>query len=166
MNMNVKSLHLTVSVICEKTIKQNEQDDNGEFLMVEEYPSTRTHSVINQPAGHVEANETLIDAVIRETLEETGYNLSPSHIVGIYQFTTEHGKTYFRICFCGSVKKPSQPTTIDKDIIAVHWMSAANILSHPNHRSPLVSQCLQDYLDGKRYPLDILCILNKSHLIN
>lgn len=164
MNMNVKSLHLTVSVICERSKKCNEAGDNSEFLMVEELPSNHTSSVINQPAGHVEANETLIDAVIRETLEETGYDLNPNRIVGIYQFTTEQGKTYFRICFCGSVKRPPQPTNIDKDIIAVHWMSAVDILSHQNHRSPLVAQCLQDYLDGKRYPLDILCTLNKPHL--
>ena len=158
--MNVKSLHLTVSVVCESTAP----DNNGKFLMVEEHHSNSVTTVINQPAGHVEANETLIEAVIRETLEETGYDLDPSHIVGIYQFTTEQGKTYFRICFCGSVKKHSKPIEIDSDILAVHWISAKDILTHSNQRSPLVSQCLQDYLDGKRYPLDILRTLNENNL--
>ena len=128
--------------------------------MVEEHPNDNTGTVINQPAGHVEPNETLIEAVIRETLEETGYDLSPSHIVGIYQLTTKQGRTYFRICFCGSVEKHSPPTEIDSDIVAVHWMSKDAIFSSTNQRSALVSQCLQDYLDGKRYPLDILRTLN------
>ena len=156
MNLNVKSLHLTVSAICQS----NDIEHNGRFLMVEERPNTNQNTVINQPAGHVEINETLTEAVIRETLEETGYDFNPSHIVGIYQLTTESGKTYFRICFCGSVKKHLPPTKIDKDILAAHWMSADDILSHSHQRSSLVSQCLQDYLEGKRYPLDILHALN------
>ena len=155
MNLNIKSLHLTVSVICVNHDNSNIRHQDH-FLMVEEYPSNSTSTVINQPAGHVEANETLIEAIIRETLEETGYDLTPSHIVGIYQLTTEQGKTYFRICFCGSVKKHIPPTEIDNDIVAVHWMSSDAILSSSKQRSSLVSQCLQDYLDGKRYPLDIL----------
>ena len=156
MNMSVKSLHLTVSAICESTDNEND----SQFLMVEENASNAVTTVINQPAGHVEPNEALIDAVIRETLEETAYDFKPSHIVGIYQFTTEQGKTYFRICFCGSVEKHTAPIEIDNDILAVHWMSAKDVLEYPNQRSPLVSQCLQDYLDGKRYPLDILHTLN------
>lgn len=154
--MSVKSLHLTVSVIAENT----DIDNNRLFLMVEERPYDNVTNVINQPSGHVEANETLIEAVVRETLEETGYDLEPSHVIGIYQFTTEKGKTYFRICFCGSAKKHVHPVEIDSDILAVHWMSADDIFAHANQRSPLVSQCLHDYLDGKRYPLDILQTLN------
>lgn len=160
MNMSVKSLHLTVSAICERNTIENSSNKHRSFLMVEEHPSNSTQIVINQPAGHVEKDESILEAVIRETLEETGYDLNPSHIVGIYQFTTEQGKTYFRICFCGPVTKHPKPYEIDNDILAVKWMSSDDIQNHSNQRSPLVAQCLQDYLDGKRYSLDILQTLN------
>lgn len=151
MNMSIQSLHLTVAAICEQ---------NGLFLMVEEQSSHTDGTVINQPAGHIEPGESIVEAVIRETLEETAYDFTPTAIVGIYQFTTESGKTYFRVCFCGEVTKHPQAYQIDDDILAVHWLDTSTIKNHPSPRSALVKQCLDDYLSEQRYSLDILSTLN------
>lgn len=149
--MSIQSLHLTVATICEQ---------NGRFLMVEEQASNRDGTVINQPAGHIEPGESIIEAVIRETLEETAYDFTPTAIVGIYQLSTDSGKTYFRVCFCGEVTKHPKAYQIDNDILAVHWLDASAIKTHPSPRSALVMQCLDDYLSGQRYSLDILNTLN------
>ncbi len=141
------NIHVTVASICEQ---------NGRFLMVEEQPSGHKTSVFNQPAGHVELNETITEAVVRETLEETGCLFSPEAIVGIYQYQVDETMSYLRYCFCGAITQPEAHCTLDPDIIDVHWMDATTILQHPDLRSPLVTLCLQDYLQGQRYPLAIL----------
>jgi len=141
-------IHVTVASICEK---------NNQFLVVEEHSKRLNKNVINQPAGHVEVNESLLDAVIRETLEETGWKVTPDYIVGIYQTSIDNPSDthYLRVCFaCDPVEQAS--TDLDPDIIKTHWLNSEAILSHPHHRSGLVSLCMQDYLDGKRFPLDII----------
>lgn len=145
--MDNHSIHLTVATICEA---------DGRFLMVEEQPSKAETTVINQPAGHVEPAETILDAAVRETLEETGYIFIAESLVGIYQLNTQYNKTYYRICFSGKATQDPRNPTIDPDILKVHWLSAGEILKHPNLRSPLVTQCLQDYLNGVNFPLTLL----------
>ncbi len=145
--MSSYSTHLTVAVICKS---------NDRFLMVEEKPTGSDTLVINQPAGHIEAGETIINAAVRETLEETGHIFSPEALLGIYHLNTQGHKAYYRICFIGSAELDKNNPTIDPDISAVHWLSSDEILNHPRLRSPLVHQCMQDYLDGIRFPLSLI----------
>lgn len=141
-------IHITVASICER---------NGLFLVVEEHSKRQNKNVINQPAGHVELNESLLNAVIRETLEETGWLVEPQYIVGIYQTSINNPSNthYIRVCFACDIIEQSTHE-LDPDIIKVHWLSSEKIQSHPHHRSDLVNTCLNDYLQGNRFPLDII----------
>ena len=132
-------------------------EQDGRFLMVEERPDDGL-SVFNQPAGHLEENEGLIDAVIRETREETAWGMRPEGLVGIYRWRNESkGDTYFRVTFSGSCLGEETGRPLDPDIIATHWMTPAEISQDADRlRSPLVLKSLDDYLAGKRYPLDLL----------
>lgn len=141
-------VHLTVAAVCQR---------NGRFLMVEERPKGHENSVFNQPAGHIEVGESLTEAVKRETLEETGWQFIPEGLTGLYQYRAPNGVDYTRVCFFGSIDEKAEVLTdLDPDILAAHWLSADEILNHPRPRSPLVNRCLQDYLDGKHYPLEFL----------
>ena len=127
----------------------------GQFLMVEEIDDQCM--VINQPAGHIEENESIIEAALRETLEETGYQIKIQHLVGIYTYLAPNGNTYYRFCFSGELVAKVENAIIDPDIENVVWLSAAEIDAQTDrHRSPLVAPCLQDYLAGKRFPLDLI----------
>lgn len=132
-------------------------EQNGKFLVVEERSKNGT-LVLNQPAGHLEQGESLINAVIREAFEETGHRFLPSHVVGFYLWRNEAGSnTYFRVAFCGSAEPPSGPATLDEGIVATHWLTRAQLLGRRGElRSPMVMRCLDDYLAGRRYPLDCL----------
>lgn len=145
-------IHLTVAAITEHQNK---------FLMVEEFSKKLNHRVINQPAGHVEKNEFVFDAVIRETLEETAWRVTPETVIGIYQSFTDGNNDsiqYLRICFsCSADEQTDQ--ALDPDIIQALWLSADEIFASTNTRSPMVKQSLQDYLDGQRFSLDILTAL-------
>lgn len=136
--------HLTVAAVIEQ---------NGQFLFVEEHP--RHHNVINQPAGHVEKDESLIAAVCRETLEETGYAICPEHLIGLYYFTGTNGVTYLRVCFSASIESRTHSGPVDPEITATHWLTAKE-LSCKTLRSPIVSKCIEDYQAGKRYPLNMI----------
>ena len=145
-------IHLTVAAITEHQNK---------FLMVEEFSKKLKHTVINQPAGHVEKNEKILDAVIRETLEETAYRVEPEAVVGIYQSFTDgnnESTQYLRVCFACSINEKTK-LPLDDDIIRTIWLSADEILTLENARSPMVKQSLRDYLAGKRFSLDILTAL-------
>ena len=95
MQLNYWAPHVTVAAIIHA---------QGKFLLVEEKDKTTTRLVINQPAGHLENNESLIDAVIRETFEETRWDFTPKYISGIYRWIHDNGETYLRICFVCSSK--------------------------------------------------------------
>ena len=140
--------HTTVAAIIEQA---------GEFLMVEERPMPG-QSVYNQPAGHLEQGESLIQAVIRETREETGWGFTPLSLVGIYRWQVPPaGDTYMRFCFQGTCQDhhPEQP--LDEGIIQACWMSREQLASNPERlRSPLVMRSIDDYQAGHRYPLEIL----------
>jgi 8-oxo-dGTP pyrophosphatase MutT (NUDIX family) len=125
-------------------------------LLVEE----RAHGalVFNQPAGHLEHGESLLEAVIRETREETGYRFVPSHVVGCYLWYSENaGATFLRVAFCGGAEAPTGAVQLDDGIVGTHWLTRAQLLSRESRlRSPMVLRCVDDYAAGHRYPLDCL----------
>jgi 8-oxo-dGTP pyrophosphatase MutT (NUDIX family) len=129
-------------------------EDSGRFLLVEE--SVRDGLRVNQPAGHLEDGESIIDAVIRETLEETAWHFVPQALVGVYRWRQpDHGDTYLRFAFCGTVQDHDPRRTLDPDIRRVLWLDRAALLER-QARNPLVLRCVDDYLAGRRYPLDLL----------
>jgi len=129
---------------------------DGRFLLVEEEAGGRL--VLNQPAGHLDPGESLIEACARETLEETAHRFAPSALVGIYRWIyAPEDVTFFRFAFAGTVHGVEQGRPLDKEIRALHWMTPAEIRARAgDHRSPLLLQCVDDYLAGRRYPLDVL----------
>lgn len=129
------------------------------FLLVEERDHGRL--VFNQPAGHLEAEENLIDAVRREVKEETGLNITPDGWLGAYLYSTPYRHlTYLRFCFyCELLTPPGNhaPDDPDNDIIACHWLTYEQIRQLGKHlRSPLVLECINAYLDGPHLPLATL----------
>ncbi len=137
----------TVAVICER---------NGQFLIVEE----KVHGKIrfNQPAGHLEDHESLVDAAIRECQEETAWRFQPRALVGLYRWrNNKKNDTYLRATFCGECTDFDSEQALDEGIIAAHWMTLDDIRARAaDLRSPLVLHSLEDYLAGKRYPLELI----------
>ena len=140
------SPHITVAAILER---------NNQFLFVEERVNGAL--VLNQPAGHWEQGETLLDASIRETLEETAWHYQPSYITGIYQWLhPETKETFLRFCFTGELQEHEAQRKLDDDIERAVWLSYDQLSArHKNHRSPLVQQCLNDYIKGQRFDLSL-----------
>lgn len=129
----------------------------GRFLLVEEI--VNGVQVINQPAGHLEYGESLIEAVKRETLEETGYRFEPTALLGILMLNSEDPeRVYLRFTFTGNLLEKVSDYQTDLDIIATHWLTPAEIQSHPrlSPRSDLVFQAINLYQSGQRLPLDSL----------
>jgi 8-oxo-dGTP pyrophosphatase MutT (NUDIX family) len=147
--------HITVAAVVES---------NGRFLMVKEHASGKL--VLNQPAGHLEPGESLVEAVARETLEETAWHFTPELLLGVYQWQqTGRHRTYLRFAFCGSVSghDPQQP--LDDGIVEAIWLSREELARRSMQlRSPMVMQCVDDYLNGKRYSLDVLARLEEDPL--
>jgi len=117
--------------------------------------------VINQPAGHWEQGETLLEAAIRETLEETAWHFEPQALTGIYQWYHEPKKqTFLRFCFSGTLLKHDETRTLDPDIESAIWLSEDELRTrHAEHRSPLVQRCMDDYLSGIQHDLRIITSL-------
>jgi 8-oxo-dGTP pyrophosphatase MutT (NUDIX family) len=141
--------HVTVAAIVER---------DGRFLVVEEH--TPAGLRLNQPAGHLEAGETLAAAVARETLEETAHPFTPEALVGVYMThigrSPNEGATYLRFTFCGTVGEAAN-RVLDADIVRTLWMTAGELRACPErHRTPLVMRCIDDYLAGRRFPLDFV----------
>ncbi len=132
---------------------------NGSFLLVEEETSDGIR--FNQPAGHLEPNESLVDAVTRETLEEAAFDFSPSALVGMYMsryLSSRTGQevTYLRFAFSGELGR-AHDRALDYGILRTVWMTRDELLECENkHRSPLVLRCIDDYLAGKRAPLSVI----------
>jgi len=139
--------HVTVAAVIEHA---------GKFLFVEEHADETL--VINQPAGHWEAHESLIEAAVRETLEETAYHFQPSALIGIYRWSHPHKDiTYLRFAFTGAILSHDQERPLDSGILRALWITPEALQAQSaSHRSPLVLRCLQDYRAGKRYPLELL----------
>lgn len=133
---------------------------DGRFLVVEERAARRI--VVNQPAGHLERGETLLDAVVRETLEETGCALTPEALVGVYLWhSAGAGRTFLRVTFCGGVTGPDPVRRLDRAILRVLWLSREQLAARGAAlRSPLVLRCVDDYLAGARHPLGLLASLD------
>jgi len=139
--------NVTVATILER---------DGKFLLVEE--ETASGLMFNQPAGHLEPGETLPDAAVRETLEESAYRFQPQHLVGIYRWHSPNtDTTYLRFAFTGNILAHYPEQVLDEGIVRAVWMTLDEIrASQARHRSPLVLRCVEDYLAGKRYPLALL----------
>nr|WP_294841098.1 NUDIX hydrolase [uncultured Methylotenera sp.] len=139
--------HATVAAIIE---------ENGKFLLVEE--TTERGNRFNQPAGHLEDNESLLEAVIRETLEETAYTFEPTSLLGIYHWKHEHNDTtYLRFAYIGRVSQHQPELGLDDGIIRTVWMTADEIRNNAMlMRSPQVITCIEDYLSGKHFPLSVI----------
>ena len=137
---------MTVAAIVER---------DGRFLMIEESCNGRV--VINQPAGHLEKGESLQEAVVRETLEETAWFVRPTAITGLYQWVSPQShKTYLRVCFIAACLE-QRDGMLDKDILQVMWLSKNEISQRSNQlRSPMVMQCIDDYISGKCFPLSFI----------
>jgi len=143
---------VTVAAVAER---------DGQFLLVEERASGRI--VLNQPAGHLEEGETFFAAVVRETLEETGWTFSPESIVGVYAWQPEHlNRTFLRVAFAGTLAGHDPARPLDCGILRTRWLGREQLLAAaPRLRSPLVLRCVEDYLAGTRYPLALI-----SHLLD
>ena len=139
--------HVTVAALVER---------EGRFLMVEEKDGA--HIVYNQPAGHLDEGEGLTDAVVRETFEETAWQFRPTSIIGVYRWMNPHNRhTYLRVCFNGVCEKHDAARRLDKGIVRALWLTRGELLElGPRLRSPMVLHCVDDYLAGKHYPLELL----------
>jgi len=116
--------------------------------------------VVNQPAGHLEDNESLVDAIIREMLEETAYDFIPEGLVGCYQWKfVERDTTYLRFLFHGSLGEHHPDLELDEGIVGTDWFTQEQLQEADNLRSYLVMAGVDDYLAGKRYPLEIISSL-------
>lgn len=137
---------------------------DGRFLLVEEEADGEI--VLNQPAGHLDEGESLIEAVVRETLEETAWHFEPQGLLGVYRWPhPTKGLTYLRFAFIGRAVRHEPERALDHDIVRAVWMTPDEIrASRARHRSPQVERCLNDYLAGQRYPLDLLKDLGKTFL--
>ena len=136
--------HSTVATVVEH---------DGQFLMVEETDAGRT--VFNQPAGHLDEGETLFDAAVRETLEETAWHVTLTGYLGTYVYRAPNAITYIRHCFVAIADRQETGRDLDDGIIAAHWLAGSTILAPDfNARSPMVAKAVQDYLAGRRLPLN------------
>ena len=139
--------HVTVAAVIE---------DNGRFLLVEEHIAGQR--VYNQPAGHLEQGESLVDAVVRETLEETAWHFQPVALIGLYRWhQPETDTTYLRVAFSGRGLFHESGRPLDTDIERIVWMTEVEIREQAESlRSPLVLKSIDDYLAGAAYSLDLL----------
>ena len=139
--------HLTVATIVER---------DGRFLLVEEEVDGRL--VYNQPAGHLEEGETLVEAAVRETLEETAWEVAPSALVGVYHWRhPANGETFVRFCFAAACRRHRPDRALDEGIEQAVWLSRDEVkVSRKRLRSPMVLRCIDDYLAGHRHSLDLL----------
>ena len=132
----------------------------GRFLIVRERIRGRT--VLNQPAGHLEDGETLLQAVVRETLEETAWAFEPEALLGLYQWRSARGHSTLRIAFCGTVRDFDAARPLDPPIIATEWLTRQELAARDGAlRTPLVLRCIDDYQRGTRLPLDALACLQQ-----
>lgn len=139
--------HVTVAAVIEQ---------NGRFLLVEE--ETDDGILFNQPAGHLDPGESLTEAVIRETLEESAHHFSPDAVLGIYHWhQAAHNRTYLRFAFTGTIIGTEPDRALDDGILRTAWQTPEEMRAlQARQRSPLVMRCVEDYLAGKRFPLTLL----------
>ncbi len=139
--------NVTVAAVVER---------DGRFLLVEE--ETEAGLCFNQPAGHLDEGESLVQAAAREALEETAWHFEPKFIVGIYQWRRPQGDiTYLRFAFGGELTGFEPERKLDEGILRAVWMTPEEVeATKDRHRSPLIAQCIADYRAGQRYPLELI----------
>lgn len=147
---------LTVAAVIER---------HGRFMFVEE--RIRGRLLINQPAGHVEPGETLLDAVCRETLEETAWTFQPESMIGVYLWGRGAGQpTFLRVAFSGECDNHDEHRILDTGIERVVWLSRDELVARtPQLRSPMVLRAVDDYLAGIRYPRDLIRDIEPAQLL-
>ena len=145
--MRIWKPNVTVAAVVER---------DGHFLVVEE--ETDDGLRFNQPAGHLDEGESLVQAAAREALEETAYQFRPEFLVGIYQWPRPAGDiTYLRFAFGGAITGFDPDRPLDSGIVRAVWMSLDELrATRERHRSPLILQCCEDYMAGRRFPLDLI----------
>jgi len=145
--MNSFEPRITVATVVEQ---------DGRFLMVREQADGKL--VLNQPAGHVEAGESVAQAAFRETLEETAWQVEVTAWLGLYVYQPKRGgAVYYRSCFVATPIKQDTGQKLDTGIIGAEWLTADELRAcSKEHRSPLVMRCVDDYLSGRRLPLDAI----------
>jgi phosphatase NudJ len=141
---------VTVAAIIER---------GGRYLLVEE--ETAEGLRLNNPAGHLEPGESLEQAVVRETLEETAHAFQPEALVGVYLVRLDKTNggpvTYLRFAFAGALGAPEDGRRLDEGIVRTVWLTPDELrASADRHRSPLVQRCIDDHRAGRRYPLELL----------
>ena len=139
--------NVTVAAVIER---------DGKFLLVEE--QTDDGIRYNQPAGHLDENESLLAACEREVLEETAWHFQPRELIGVYQWRRPaRDITYLRFAYCGELGGHEPQRPLDDGILQAIWLTTAELeVTRERHRSPLVMQCVGDYLAGRRFPLDLV----------
>ena len=148
---------MTVAAVIAKDI-----DGVQKFLLVEE--ETRDGLKLNNPAGHLDPGESPAQGCARETLEETAFHFTPTGIVGVYMSRFEQVQsdgvldiTYLRFAFCGELGAHVKDQPLDVGIVRTVWLTADEVrASSDRHRSPLLIRCMEDYLAGRRYSLDLI----------
>jgi phosphatase NudJ len=141
--------NVTVAAVVER---------GGRYLLVEERAADGSLK-LNNPAGHLDRGETLLQAVVREVLEETACVFTPTHLQGIHlaPSASEDGVTYLRFAFTGSVGEPQPGRVLDNGILRTLWLTPEEIAAErARHRSALLMRCIDDHRAGRRYPLDLL----------
>ena len=153
--------NVTVAAIIER---------DGQFMLVEE--ETSNGLMLNNPAGHLDAGESLAAACTREVLEETTHAFTPISLVGMYMSRTRPSQTgqdttYLRFAFCGELGAPQPGAQLDTGIVRTLWMTADEIrASVGRHRTPLLLRCVEDYLAGQRLPLNLIFMDSSVYMLN
>lgn len=145
--------NVTVAAVVER---------QGQFLFVEEEADGAL--VLNQPAGHLDEGESLLEAVVRETLEETAWHIAPEALLGVYRWPHPSKPiTYLRFAFTARALRAEPNGALDKGIVRALWLTPEEIRREQRrHRSPQVERCIEDYLAGQRYPLSLIKDLTLS----
>ena len=145
--MSVWRPSVTVAAVIER---------EGRFLFVREKVEGRL--VLNQPAGHLDPGESLVDACRREVLEETAHRFQPTGLVGIYRWHyAPKDVTFLRFCFRGDLEGADASRGLDKEIVSLEWLTPEELKKRrAEQRSPLVDRCVEDFLAGRNFSLDLL----------
>ena len=149
-------LHVTVAAVARR---------GDSVLLVEEQVGGKR--LYNQPAGHLEENESLVEAVVRETFEETAHHFTPRYVIGLYQWQQPDARdTYIRVAFAGDAydaRDADDPPALDDGILGAHWMDVEYIRTLPaaRFRSPMVTRCIEDCVAGRRLPLAAVAYLDE-----
>jgi 8-oxo-dGTP pyrophosphatase MutT (NUDIX family) len=129
---------------------------DSRFLLVEEIHDGRR--VLNQPAGHLDPGESLIEACVREVMEETAHRFIPEALVGVYRYVyAPKDITFLRFAFSGRSDGAEGDRVLDREIVRTHWLTREQVAARSaEHRTPLVMQCIEDHLAGRHFPLAVL----------